>query len=204
LTLRDSDCEIHVLGVEDGSFAPFQRVEPSYTYFCGVETVLDIIKNVRLRMIEVDGFDATEKLLTMMPGMAVGAVILGGITFGGFNIVNPFKILMETHVPVIIYSGTRPNNEKILSALKNHFEDWRERWEIIERLGPVYSTTPHPKETPVYFEVVGASKEWAEKIFHSLAVVSRIPEPVRVAGLIARGISPAFSYQGVPSDAFLD
>lgn len=204
MTIRDSNSGIPILGVEDGSFAPFQRVKPSYTYFCGVENVLDIIKNVRLRIIEVDGFDATEKLLSMMTGTDVYAVILGGITFGGFNIVNPFKILMETHVPIIVYSGTRPNNEKTLSALKKHFEDWRERWEIIESLGHVYSTTPHPKETPVYFEVVGGSREWAEKILHSLAVVSRVPEPVRVAGLIARGLSPVFLYQGVLSGEFLD
>lgn len=191
MTHAASNIKHPLFGVEDGSFHAFSRMKPLFALLCGVEVESEYIKRVRLTRIQVDGFDATEKLLCIFGGIDVEAIILGGITFAGFNIVDPNRILEETGVPVIVYSGTKPESERMLVALKRHFEDWRKRWEIIESLGPVHKTTPHPREPPVYFEVIGGSSEWAEDILRLSAVVSRIPEPVRVAGLIARGLSRA-------------
>lgn len=181
---------MHLIGVEDGSFDAFQRNVSALTVLCCVEMTLDRIDDVRLLPIEVDGFNATEKLLRMLHGADVEAVILGGITFAGFNIIDPSAILQETGIPVIVYSGKKPNNISMLMALRKHFKDWRIRWAIIERLGDVNETTPLIGEPSVYFEVLGGSVSWAEKVLRSSALVCRIPEPVRVAGLIARGISP--------------
>ncbi|UCH57393.1 MAG: DUF99 family protein [Candidatus Bathyarchaeota archaeon] len=183
---------MRLFGVEDGSFKAFPKPRSEETLLCGVETEGDRIVCVRLARIHVDGLDATEKLLCMLTGVETEAVILGGITFGGFNIVNPMRIYEETGVPVIVYSGVKPDNESMLSALRKHFADWRVRWEIIERLGPVYSVEPFGGEPPVYFEVIGGVRDWAEDVLRASAVVSRIPEPVRVAGLIARGLSRVF------------
>jgi hypothetical protein len=182
---------LRLFGVEDGSFGTFHREEPSSTFLCGVMVESDLVTDVRLARIRVDGFDATEKLLNLLNGVEADAVVLGGITFGGFNMVDTRKIFKKSGIPVIIYSGTKPDNEEMLQALKNNFDDWRERWRIIEDLGPINSATTHTREPPVYFEVVGGSPEWAEEVLHRSALISRIPEPVRVAGLIARGLSPA-------------
>ena len=182
---------LRIFGVEDGSFEAFPRTRSSFTYLCGVLTVSNNIGTVRVTRIRVDGIDATEKLLAMLESVDVDAIVLGGITFGGFNIVNPDVICKETNTPLIIYSGVKPDNERMLDALRKHFGDWRSRWDIIEGLGPVYTVVPFPGEPPAYFEVVGCSLEWAESVLRRSALVSRIPEPVRVAGLIARGLSPA-------------
>lgn len=190
MTKKDSAGGLSFFGVEDGSFQAFQK-EESYAYLCGVLTESGFIRKVRLARIRVDGLDATEKLLCLLEDVEAEAIILGGITFAGFNVVDPHRVFKEIGIPVIVYSGTRPDNEKMLAALKGHFVDWRERWEIIEGLGPIYEVTTLPREPPVYFEVVGGSPEWAEEVLCCSAVVSRIPEPVRVAGLIARGLSPA-------------
>ena len=192
MTREGSEDGTHLFGVEAGSFKSFQRVKPSFTFLCGVEAVRKKISNVRLRRIQVDGFDATEKLLSMIEEMKLDAVILGGITFAGFNMVDPIIILNSTGIPIIVYSGTHPDNEKMLGALKKHFNDWRVRWDIVHSLGPIHCTKPHPSEPSIYFEVVGGSYRWAEKILHYSAEVCRIPEPVRVAGIIARGLSPVF------------
>ncbi len=189
MTNKDLKNMIHLFGVEDGSFKEFSSATPSFTIICGVETELDKIIDVRLAKIQIDGADATQKLLSIIKNIEVNAVILGGITFAGFNIIDPNKILNETGIPVIIYSGTRPDNEKMLLALKKHFDDWHWRWDIIKKLGPVYSTRTHPKEPPIYFEVIGCSNKWGEHILQLSAIVSRIPEPVRTAGIIARGLS---------------
>jgi endonuclease V-like protein UPF0215 family len=182
---------LRLFGVEDGSFEAFPTAENTYCFLCGVETKASRIVSIKLTKIQVDGFDATEKLLSMLEAFGGEAVILGGITFAGFNIVDPVKIHQETGTPVIVYSGKKPDNEGVLSALKAHFGDWRKRWRIIQSLGPIHTTRPFLGEPPVYFEVVGNTREWGEEILAASAEVSRIPEPVRVAGIVARSLSPA-------------
>jgi endonuclease V-like protein UPF0215 family len=191
LNRMDSRKNRRLFGVEDGSFHAFNETGPSIAFLCGVETESKRIVGVRLTKIQIDGLDATEKLLGILEGVDIEAVILGGITFAGFNIVDPNSVLDKTGTPVVVYSGVKPDNERMLSAIKGHFDDWRDRWEIVESLGPIHSVRSHPKEPPIYFEVVGGSSGWAEDLLRRSAVVSRIPEPVRVAGLIARGLSPA-------------
>jgi len=178
-----------LIGVEDGSFEAFSDSESS-TYLCGVVMDSGVIRDVRLAEISVDGLDATEMLLKLMDGLDLDAVILGGITFAGFNVMDPFTIFDETMVPIIVYSGVKPDNESMYQALKKNFGDWEARWGIVERLGDVYETVSFRGEPGIYFEVVGCTASWAEEVLKSAALISRIPEPVRVAGIIARGLSP--------------
>lgn len=180
---------MRIAGIEDGSFNAFSRDLSSSTFLCCVLMDHYMIDDIRLSVIEVDGLDATEKLLGMLDGLDTDAIILGGITFGGFNIVDPFSIMRSIETPVIIYSGKIPDSSSMLLALMKHFKDWRRRWAIIDRLGTVHRTVSKQREPPIYFEVVGASAAWADEVIRSSAMVSRIPEPVRVAGLVARGVS---------------
>lgn len=152
----------------------------------------DRILKVRHAQIQVDGLDATVKLLSLMRGIEVDAVILGGITFGGFNVINPQIIHAKTGVPIIVYSGVKPDNDAVLTALRKHFPDWKRRWEIIEGLGEIYCTRVFREEPSIYFEVIGRDRGWAEEILKYSAMISRIPEPVRVAGLVARGLTRTF------------
>jgi len=90
-----------------------------------------------------------------------------------------------------VYSGVKPDNESMYRALRSNFGDWEARWGVVERLGDVHETVSLPGEPVVYFEAVGCTPQWAEEVLKSAAVISRIPEPVRVAGIIARGLTPA-------------
>ena len=149
------------------------------------------ILKVRYEAIQVDGLDATDKLLYIMEGIEVEVVILGGIAYGGFNIINPRIIHTETGLPIIVYLGVRPDNEGVLAALRKHFPDWERRWKIIEGLGESYSISVFREDPEIYFKVIGCAPEWAEVILKESARISRIPEPVRVAGLVARGVTRA-------------
>jgi len=190
LTPKDSD-GFRLFGVEDGSFDAFNREKSTHTTLCGVLTDDNRIIDVRQAVIEVDGLDATEKLLKMLEEVNVDSVILGGITFAGFNIIDPRNIHEETSLPVIIYSGIEPDNEAMLKALKKHFPDWEKRWEVVESLGQIHQTCTLKGEPDVFFEAVGCEAGRAEEVLRASAVVSRIPEPVRAAGLVARGLSRA-------------
>ena len=140
----------------------------------------------------MDGLDATDKLLSMIRRMEVDAIILGGITFGGFNVIDPRVIHGETGVPIIVYSGVKPDNDAVLAALMKHFPDWERRWEIIGGLGEIHRTRVFREGQKIYFEVIGCSPGWAEKVLKDSAMISKIPEPVRVAGLVARGLTRAY------------
>jgi len=184
---------MHLAGIEDGSFNAFQSDVKSYSLLCLVEMLHDKIKNVRICSIEVDGLDATDQILKLLDGIHVESIILGGITFAGFNIIDPTTVFHETDTPVIIFSRKKPNNFSTLMALKKHFEDWEIRWQIIKSLGDVHETKPLIGEPSIYFEVIGGSAGWAERVLRSSALLCRIPEPVRAAGIIARGVSlPSF------------
>ena len=187
--MTPGDVPLRILGVEDGSFDAFNREAPGRTLLCGVLMKGDRILKVRHGEIRVDGLDATDKLLSLMRGIDVEVVILGGITFGGFNVVDPRVIHGETGVSIIVYSGVKPDNDAVLAALRNHFPDWEIRWEIIEGLGEIHCIRVFREDPEIYFEAIGCDPEWAEVVLKDSAMISRIPEPVRVAGLVARGLT---------------
>src|SRR4030043_1145185 len=130
-----------VAGVEDGSFEAFRRGSgdaEQHTIHCLTVLRGNVIQDVRLRRVKVDGLDATEALLDMLSGLEIDAVILGGVTFAGFNVVDVERVNRETSVPVIVFSAERPDAEATLGALRKHFGDWRERWSLYEDLGEIH------------------------------------------------------------------
>jgi endonuclease V-like protein UPF0215 family len=147
------------------------------------------IEHVKAFKIAVDGLDATERLSANICDWAFEVVLLSGVSFAGFNLVDPVKVFEAFGKPVIIVSGTRPNNKAVKEALQAHFMDWQARWAIFEKLGPVRETVTLFGKRPVYLETVCADAEWASQLVCALAFWGRLPEPLRVARLIARGLS---------------
>ncbi|HEX7576056.1 MAG TPA: DUF99 family protein, partial [Candidatus Methanoperedens sp.] len=90
----------------------------------------------------------------------------------------------ETGVPVISFMRSCPDLEKIKLALKN-LPDWEKRWEIIQHAGKIYKIN---QDKPVFFQLCGLDKESAVKIIRMTSTHSNIPEPLRVAHLIATGV----------------
>jgi len=182
--------EFRVVGVEDGGFS--RKLQG-----CGIQKALFVcvllrgkwINDFQADMITVDGLDATKKLTSMLRRLSFDAVMLAGVSFAGFNLVDPTIVLEEFRKPVIVISRTKPNNVAVKNALRRHFEDWRIRWGVFEKLGSVYEVVSMPTEPPVYVEVVGAELDWASTLIRAASVCCRVPEPVRVARLVARGLT---------------
>jgi len=180
---------LRIVGVEDGSFEAFQRKRLQYTLLCAVKMLDALIQKVLLRNVEVDGRDATEKLIEMLSAAGCDVIILGGVSFAGFNVIDVVRVHEVIGVPVVVFSREKPDSASVREALRTHFVDWEERWAPIAVLGEVYSVVMMKSEPPVYFEVVGASPEFTETVLRYSAKLCRIPEPVRVAGMIARGLT---------------
>jgi len=182
---------VRVVGVEDGGFPAeeFRRLRRGKALLVAILMEDTQLENFRACMVTVDGLDATDKLTRMLRGIYFDVIMLGGVSFAGFNLVDPIKVNKKLGVPVIVVSRKKPDNVAVKNALMGHFKDWKRRWAIIEKLGPIHKVTSKPSEPPIYIEVIGADLGWAQKILRRLSVVSRVPEPVRAARLIAHGLT---------------
>jgi len=194
-----------VAGVQDGSFEDFHRGRSStrqYTTLCCATLKGEIIVGVNVDHILIDGLDSTKVLLNNLGKTETDAVILGGVTFGGFNVVDVEYVYKRGRIPVIVYSGYYPDMEATKNALRKHFSDWKIRWERYEKLGEIFKFDSgfFP---PIFFEYFGCSKKLAEKILMEQSITCRIPEAVRVADIVAKGVSSIFQNQGEYSDESL-
>jgi endonuclease V-like protein UPF0215 family len=137
-----------------------------------------------------DGRNSTHQIIIMVNNTRhkdqLGVIMLDGITFGGFNIANIRKIFEATRIPVIIIMRKYPNLAKIEKALKR-FPDWKERWNDVLDAGEIYKIKNENKED-LYVQICGLGLEDAKKIVRLSTTRSAIPEPLRVAHIIAAGV----------------
>src|SRR2546426_9319148 len=180
------------IGIDDGPFLP-RRLGGSKAPLVAAQLNGPHLVNARVASISVDGLDATSTSLRMLSSLPVrdSPILLAGATFAGFNIINPRVLQRKFRTPTIVVIGSRPNNRTVKRALVRHFPDWRRRWRILSSLGPLRQSRTFQNENPIFYEAFGCRHEEARRILTEWAYVSRIPEPLRVAGLVARGLFPA-------------
>ncbi len=182
--------EIRVLGVDDGVFTPRMK---------GLVPVVGVVfrggywlDGVMHTKVEVDGFDATSKIASMITTSPhykqLRVVMLNGITFAGFNVVDVKKLNLKTKLPIITVTREKPNLTEIREALKN-LPKSEERWKAILNAGETFEVFPRNESEKVYMQTFGIFEEDAEKILRLTSTRSNIPEALRVAHLIASGIS---------------
>ncbi len=176
--------EIRILGIDDSALFN-EKVMIVGAIFRGGDWIDGVLRSEITR----DGLDATEIICKMIKTSKhhgqVRAIILDGITYGGFNVVDIQMLYRKTGIPVIVVMRSYPDFEKIKSALK-HFPDGEERWTIIKRAGEIEKIPS--KKNPIYIQKAGISLETVKKIIQLTSIRSSIPEPLRVAHLIATGI----------------
>ena len=182
---------LRLVGVDEGVFS-VRRGRIGRTVLVAVLLEGPQITDIRVGTIEVDGVDAQQVLLTLLNPLSYDAVMLSGISFGGFNLIDIKRLARRTGKPVIAVIRERPNSKAVRDALRKHFDDWRLRWKFVEHAGLLYSCKPVAEEPSLYFEVAGASPGFAIGAIASSSLISRLPEPVRVAGILAKGL-PVFS-----------
>ena len=177
-----------MLGIDDGKFLPHTE---------GTVIVVGVvfrggysIDGVMHTEIAIDGLDATEKLASMINGSPhrkqVRLVMLNGITFAGFNVVNLKKLHLATGLPILALTDKKPDLNRIHEALKN-LPNAEERWTMVLEAGEIHEVIN--RGVKVYVETAGISVADAQKIIALTSTRSSLPEPLRVAHLVASGIS---------------
>jgi len=175
--------QIRVLAIDDGPFT----FEDSNVDILGVLTRgSSYIEAVLRDEVGVDGTDSTERIIRMISNSKyleqVGLVLLDGGAFGGFNIFDIHVIRDELEVPVITVTRKSPDFNAIRKALKRHFEDWGSRFETLSK-GDIEEVVIN--NIPVYVKLAGISLNDAESVLRRLTVQGTIPEPLRLAHIIA-------------------
>ncbi|MDP2765988.1 MAG: DUF99 family protein [Candidatus Methanoperedens sp.] len=180
--------KIRILAIDDSAlktpYLNMGNVTIIGTFFRGSEQLDGVLRSE----ITKDGMDATDIITRMIKNSKycsqIRVIMLDGVTYAGFNPVDIKRLYDETDIPVIVFMRSCPDFEKIRLALE-HLAETEKRWEIIQRAGKIYKVA---QENPVFIQCCGIDKESAVEIVRMTSIHSNIPEPLRVAHLIATGV----------------
>jgi endonuclease V-like protein UPF0215 family len=201
---------LNVIGFDDGPFARDHRGDVLLVGVVCSRTRVDGIVSGHVRR---DGADATRQMIHLVRqsqfAANLGAVILQGIAVAGFNVVDIQGLSDSLGVGVLVVTRRRPDMDAVRRAL---FSDtpWArprvrgalKKWTLIQRAGEVEPLKPsrrwlarQPPRTglrdaapKLWVQRAGLSMESVRKLVESTTLHGNVPEPVRLAHLIAGGI----------------
>ena len=152
-------------------------------------------------------------------GSHLQAVMLQGIAVAGFNVVDVHGLSAALRVPVLVVTRRRPDMDAVKRALFSDAPAERPRvagaarkWRLIESAGPMEmlgasrrserraraaaggappatATGIRTSEPRLWIQRVGLSIDQTRKLVADTTLHGNIPEPLRVAHLIAGGIT---------------
>jgi endonuclease V-like protein UPF0215 family len=174
--------EVRVVGIDD---APFDKFSQRNVLVVGAVfrggTLLDGILSTKVR---VDGTNSTKRLVAMLNNSKfkpqLQCILLDGIAVGGFNVMDVRKLNRETSLPVIVVMRRFPDFKKIKRALRTINKQGR--LALMEKAGKIQ------KVGKIYIQLTGIDLEKAKDILKITCTRSHLPEPIRVAHIIASGI----------------
>lgn len=181
-----------MVGFDDGPFRPEHRGDVDLIGALFTDLRLEGVLRGRVRR---DGANATTAVATLIEGSRfrqhLQVVLLQGISFGGFNVVDIRGLAQRLGLPVLTLTRREPDLAAIRRALLGSVPGGRRKWRLVERAGIPEALAD------VYVQRVGLTLAEAEQLIRRLAVHGPIPEPLRTAHLIAGGIAPLPSRQRV-------
>lgn len=174
--------EIRILGIDDG---PFSRGDATTLLVGAVVRGGSFLDGVLSTRVQVDGSDSTERIIHMVNSTGhrgqLRVLFLNGVTFGGFNVADLPEINKRTGLPVLAVSRKMPDFVRIRKAVRK-FRDWKEKLAAMRHAGPMR------KYNNIYFQSVGLDAEDAKSILALTITHGNVPEPIRVAHIIAGGV----------------
>ena len=177
--------EIRVLGIDD---APFDRKDNEVLLVAPFFRGGRLMDGLLSTKVERDGEDATVKTIEMINKSKfrsqLQAILLDGIAFGGFNVVNIQAIEQHTRIPVITIIRKYPDFEAIKATLQKL--GMEQKYQLMELAGRPQSVEVN--KTKIWFQHIGCTKETAEEIIKLTTIHGNTPEPLRIAHIIGQGI----------------
>jgi hypothetical protein len=200
---------MNVIGFDDG---PFSREHRGDVLLVGVVcsgTRMDGVVSGRVRR---DGADATRRMIELVRASQfhehLGAVMLQGIAVAGFNVVDVHALSHALGVPVLIVTRKLADMSAVERALFSDSPPERPRvrgaarkWRLIQAAGPLEPLEASRRSLEragptglrngvprLWVQRVGISMEAARRLVLATTLHGHVPEPLRLAHLIAGGI----------------
>lgn len=173
---------IRVIGFDD---APFIRRSRHPVAVAGVVCAGTRFEGMVWGELQADGWDATEVLSGLLleskflPQLHL--VLLDGITFGGFNIVDLPELATRLQRPCVAIMRRPPRFSAIREAMEN-LPQPEKRFALMRRAGTIHH---YP---PFYFQVYGAKPEVIAMVLKRLSDRALVPEALRLAHLIGAAV----------------
>lgn len=174
--------EIRVIGIDD---SPFNKFKDKNILLVGV--VMrggSSIDGVLSTHAAVDGDDSTEKIIAMINKSKfrpqLQCIFLDGISVGGFNVIDVQELSKKTSLPAITIIRRMPDMANIKKTLIKISK--KEKIKLMEKAGDVVQING------IFAQLAGINLQDAKKILKVVCTRSLIPEPIRLAHLIASGV----------------
>ena len=174
----------HVIGFDD---APFPRNHRGDVLLVGAVYAGPRLEGVLSDKVRRDGINATRTIVRLVSTSHyrehLQAVLLQGIAFAGFNVMDIQAAFDALQLPVIVVSRRQPDMDAVRVALLDHVPGGQRKWRLIQKAGPVEPAAG------VYVQRAGISLRDTEMLIERFALNGKLPEPLRTAHLIAGGIA---------------
>ncbi len=133
-----------------------------------------------------DGSNSTDRLIESIMESRfaehIRAVLLQGIALAGFNVVDLERLGAVTKLPVLVVVRKQPRLQLVKSALLDRTPGGAEKWQLIERHGA-------PERLgALWVQRIGLSLKEAAELLAATTSHGNIPEPLRLAHIIAGGV----------------
>ncbi|MEP7121254.1 MAG: DUF99 family protein [Byssovorax sp.] len=174
----------HVIGVDDAPFAREHRgdVRVVGTAYAGLR--LEGILSARVRR---DGANSARVVAAMIGGSRFAShtklVMFQGIALAGFNVIDLRALREMLGIPVLVVARKPPRLAAIQAALLDRVPGGAKKWALIEQAGPMEPVAG------LMVQREGITLAAAGEVVRRLAIHGVIPEPLRVAHLIAGGVT---------------
>lgn len=174
----------HLLGIDDG---PFEKKKSTDTPIVGVLMEgCDLVEAVAVTAFPIDGDGVTDFLAAWVEGLrfrpALQGIVLGGITIAGLAVVDLVGLHQRLQLPVLAVNRRRPTDDALLAALDA--AGLSERRALVQR-----TPAPEPVEGELHVTAAGLSPTAAGQLVRASRNKSTLPEPLRLAHLVASAIA---------------
>lgn len=173
---------LRVIGFDD---APFSKFLDNKVNISGIVCSNTKFEGMVWGELTRDGLDSTEILAELVTGAKfysqLHAILLDGIAFGGFNIVNLPALSHHTRIPCIAVMRKFPDMAAIDKALKN-FPDYEQRKQLISLGGKI------KQSGDFVFQCAGIEPELARDVLLRTTDTGKVPEALRLAHLIGAAV----------------
>lgn len=194
-----------MIGFDDG---PFAREHRGNVLLVGAVCAGTRLDGVVSGVVRRDGADATARMIELVRrqkfAQHIRAVMLQGIAVGGFNVVDVVALSRELGVPVLVIMRRQPDLAAVERALFSDVPARRPRvrgaerkWRLIRAAGEIEPLGSRARSRAtglaqgtqrLWLQRAGLSLEQARELVLATTLHGNIPEPLRLAHLIAGGV----------------